>query len=388
MYKILTLDNISSKGLERLPRSIYEVSSQMADADAILLRSFKLHDYNFPETLKAVGRAGAGVNNIPIDKLSQKGVPVFNTPGANSNAVAELVIASMLIASRNICQAWDFARNTKGDDAEISKAVESGKKNFVGMELPGKTLGVVGLGAIGVKVANNAMSLGMKVIGYDPVLTVERALELSSGIKKTTSIDELLQNADYITFHVPLNEETKNLLSETRLKRMKNNLVIMNFAREGIVNDDAVLAGIESGKVHSYVCDFPSNKLKNNPKVITLPHLGASTEEAEENCAVMVADQIKDFLENGNIRNSVNFPDLEMPRSEGHRITVANSNVPNMVAQISTVLGQEGLNIIDMTNRSKKDLAYTILDVDKEVSDKALTSIRSIQGVLAVTRYK
>lgn len=388
MHKILTLDNISSKGLERLPRSLYEVSSQMQDADAILLRSFKLHDYNFPASLKAVGRAGAGVNNIPIDKLSLKGVPVFNTPGANSNAVAELVIASMLLASRNICQAWDFTRKLEGTDEEISKLVESGKKKFVGMELSGKTLGVVGLGAIGVKVANDAMALGMKVIGYDPVLTVERALELTSGIRKTTSIDELLINSDFVTFHVPLNEETKNLLSDARLKRMKENLVILNFAREGIVNDEAVIAAIETGKVHSYICDFPNNKLKNNPRVIALPHLGASTEEAEENCAVMVADQIRDFLENGNIKNSVNFPDVEMARTNGHRITISNSNVPNMVAQISSVLGQENLNIIDMTNRSRKEYAYTILDVDKEVSDKALESIKSITGVLSVRRLK
>lgn len=386
MYKILTLDNISPKGLEKLPRSLYEVSSQMQDADAILLRSFKMHDYALPETLAAVGRAGAGVNNIPIDKLSQKGIPVFNTPGANANAVAELVLAGMLLASRNICQAWDFAKNLEGDDAEISKLVEAGKKKFVGTELPGRTLGVIGLGAIGVKVANNAMALGMKVIGYDPVLTVERALELSSGIRKTTSMDEILTQCDFVTIHVPLNDETKNLLSEVRIRKMKQNAVILNFSREAIVNEGAIVSAIESGRIGAYVCDFPSNKLKNQNRVIALPHLGASTEEAEENCAMMIADQIRDYIENGNIRNSVNFPDVEMARTDGNRITIANSNVPNMVAQISTVLGQEGLNIIDMTNRSRKDLAYTILDVDKPVSDKSLQAIRNISGVLSVRK--
>ncbi|MCB1176883.1 MAG: phosphoglycerate dehydrogenase [Leptospiraceae bacterium] len=387
MYKILTLNNISSKGLEKFPRKNYEISSEVNNPDAILLRSFKMHDYEIPETVKAVGRAGAGVNNIPIDKLSAKGIPVFNTPGANANAVAELVLAAMLIGSRNICQGWDFANKLEGTDAEISKAVESGKKNFVGMELPGKTLGVVGLGAIGVKVANNAMALGMNVIGYDPVLTVERALELSSGITKTSSIDELLTNSDYISFHVPLNDNTKGLLNSDRLKRMKDNLVIMNFARGGIVDDDAILAGLKDGKVYSYICDFPSNKLKTNPRVIALPHLGASTEEAEENCALMVGEQIRDFLENGNIRNSVNFPEVFMARGEGHRISIANSNVPNMVGQISSELGKKGINIIDMLNRSMKEYAYTLLDVDQDISDDVINHLKGINGVLAVRKH-
>ncbi|MCB1144218.1 MAG: 3-phosphoglycerate dehydrogenase, partial [Leptospiraceae bacterium] len=263
MYKILTLNNISQRGLDRFPKKVFEISNELTDPDAILLRSFKMHDYPVPTSLKAVGRAGAGVNNIPVDEFTKKGIPVFNTPGANANAVAEIVLTAMLMASRNVAQAWEFARNLEGTDAEISKQVESGKKNFVGMELPGKTLSVIGLGAIGVKVANNAMALGMNVIGYDPLLTVDRALELNSNVNKTSSIDEALFSADYITFHVPLTDDTKNLLNDTRVKRLKENVIVLNFAREGIVNEDAIATGIESGRVYSYICDFPTNKLKN-----------------------------------------------------------------------------------------------------------------------------
>jgi D-3-phosphoglycerate dehydrogenase len=388
MFKILTLNNISPKGLERFPKKLFEVSSEVTNPDAILLRSFKMHDYPIPESLKAVGRAGAGVNNIPVEELSKRGIPVFNTPGANANAVAELVLAGMLIASRNIMSAWEFAKNLQGTDKEISKLVEDGKKNFVGVELPNKTLGVIGLGAIGVKVANNGIALGMKVIGYDPLLTVERALQLNSAVTKTSSLDEVLAHSDYITFHVPLMDETKNLLNDTRIKKMKEGVVVLNFSREEIVNEDAILSGIDNGKIYAYVCDFPTNKLKNHSRVVTLPHLGASTEEAEENCAIMVVDQVKDFLQNGNIKNSVNFPDVEMPRTEGHRISIANSNVPNMVAQISAILSKEGLNILDMLNKSRKEYAYTLLDVDKEVSPLTLDAIKQIEGVLAVRYYK
>ncbi len=388
MFKILTLNNISPKGLERFPKKLFEVSSEVTNPDAILLRSFKMHDYPIPESLKAVGRAGAGVNNIPVEELSKRGIPVFNTPGANANAVAELVLAGMLIASRNIMSAWEFAKNLQGTDKEISKLVEDGKKNFVGVELPNKTLGVIGLGAIGVKVANNGIALGMKVIGYDPLLTVERALQLNSAVTKTSSLDEVLAHSDYITFHVPLMDETKNLLNDTRIKKMKEGVVVLNFSREEIVNEDAILTGIDNGKIYAYVCDFPTNKLKNHSRVVTLPHLGASTEEAEENCAIMVVDQVKDFLQNGNIKNSVNFPDVEMPRTEGHRISIANSNVPNMVAQISAILSKEGLNILDMLNKSRKEYAYTLLDVDKEVSPLTLDAIKQIKGVLAVRYYK
>jgi D-3-phosphoglycerate dehydrogenase len=330
MYKILTLNNIAVCGLERLPRDRYEVASEIAHPDAILLRSFKMHDMDIPATLKAVGRAGAGVNNIPVDKLSALGIPVFNAPGANANAVKELVLAGMLLAARNICQAWDFSRNQQGDDATINKAVEAGKKNFVGVELPGRTLGVIGLGAIGVKVCNAALALGMKVIGYDPDITVQRAWQLSSEVQQANSVDDLLNRVDFVTFHVPLIDATRSMINADRLKSMKKGVVLLNFARNGIIDDEAVLAAIESGKVYAYVCDFPSNLLKNHPRVITLPHLGASTVEAEDNCAIMVADQVRDFLENGNVLNSVNFPEVNMPRTEGFRLAVVNANVPNM----------------------------------------------------------
>lgn len=384
MYKILTLNNISIAGLERLPRDNYEVASEIQHPDAILLRSFKMHDMEIPETLKAVGRAGAGVNNIPVDKMSQAGIPVFNAPGANANAVKELVITGMLLACRNICQAWDFARELEGDDAAISKQVEAGKKNFGGFELPGRTLGVVGLGAIGRQVANAAISLGMKVIGFDPGITVEGAWELSAEVEKASSIDEMVAKVDFITFHVPLIDATKNMINADRLKVMKDNVIILNFARGGIVDDEAVSDAIKSGKVYAYVCDFPTNLLKKHDRVITLPHLGASTVEAEDNCAIMVAEQVKDYLENGNIKNSVNFPEVFMPRTEGNRIGIVNSNVPNMVGQISTAMADAGLNIIDMLNKSKGDLAYTLTDVDKEVPPDVIDKIAAIDGVLAV----
>lgn len=384
MHKILTLNNISVVGLERLPRESYEIASEIQHPDAILLRSFKMHDMEIPETLKAVGRAGAGVNNIPVDKMSAAGIPVFNAPGANANAVKELVITGMLLACRNICQGWDFARELEGEDAEVSKQVEAGKKNYGGFELPGRTLGVVGLGAIGRQVANAAISLGMKVIGFDPGITVEGAWELSADVEKAASIDEMISKVDFITFHVPLIDATRNMINAERLKVMKDNVVILNFARGGIVNDEAVVEAIDAGKVYAYVCDFPTNLLKKHNRVITLPHLGASTAEAEDNCAIMVADQVRDYLENGNIKNSVNFPEVIMPRTEGYRIAIVNSNVPNMVGQISTAMAEAGLNIIDMLNKSKGELAYTLADVDKEIPQTVLDKIADIDGVLAV----
>jgi len=384
MFKIQTLNNISVRGLDRLPRDKYEIASEFTSPDAILLRSFKMHDMEIPASLKAVGRAGAGVNNIPVDKLSKMGIPVFNAPGANANAVKELVIAGMLLASRNICQAWDFARLLEGSDDEINKAVEAGKKNFGGIELPGRTLGVIGLGAIGRRVANSAASLGMNVIGYDPGITVEGAWKLSSVVEKARGIDDLLSKVDYITFHVPLVEGTRNLINAERLRIMKKGVIILNFARAGIVDDEAVSAAIKEGQVYAYVCDFPSNLLKNHDRVITLPHLGASTVEAEDNCAIMVADQVKSYLEEGNIINSVNFPEVVMPYSEGSRIGIVNSNVPNMVGQISTAMANAGLNIIDMLNKSKGDLAYTLTDVDKPVPESVIKDISEIKGVLAV----
>ena len=384
MYKILTLNNISVAGLERLPRDRYEIASEIQHPDAILLRSFKMHDMEIPPSLKAVGRAGAGVNNIPVDTMSAMGVPVFNAPGANANAVKELVITGMLLACRNICQAWDFARNLEGDDAAINKQVEAGKKNFAGFELPGRTLGVIGLGAIGRQVANAAIALGMKVIGYDPGITVEGAWALSAEVEKATSVDDLLSKVDFVTFHVPLVDATRNMINTERLKLMRDRVVILNFARGGIIDDEAVSAAIKAGKVYAYVCDFPSNLLKNHERVITLPHLGASTQEAEDNCAIMVADQVREYLENGNVVNSVNFPEVVMPRSEGHRIGIVNSNVPNMVGQISTAMASAGLNIIDMLNKSRGELAYTLADVDQPVPESVLKAIEAIDGVLAV----
>jgi D-3-phosphoglycerate dehydrogenase len=382
MFKILTLNNISPLGLARLPNDTFQVSADMKEPDAILLRSFKMHDMEISKTLKAVGRAGAGVNNIPVENLSKLGIPVFNAPGANSNAVKELVIAGMLLAARHIVPAWDFARQINGSDAEISKAVEAGKKNYAGFELPGRTLGVIGLGAIGRLVANAALSLGMKVVGFDPGITVEGAWQLSSDVKKANSVDELLRVADFITFHVPLMDATRNLINAERLKHMKDGVVIVNFAREGIVDDAAVSAAIKAGKVYGYVCDFPSNLLKNHERVIALPHLGASTAEAEDNCAIMVAEQVKDFLENGNIRNSVNFPEVVVPRESVHRLIAANTNVPNMLGQISETLGGAGLNIHDMVNRSRGDYAYTVVDLDSPVTDVVRQKIAAIPGVL------
>jgi len=384
MNKILTLNNISVAGLEKLPRDSYEIASEIQHPDAILLRSFKMHDMEVPESLKAVGRAGAGVNNIPVDKMSEKGVVVFNAPGANANAVKELVIAGMLMACRNLGQAWDFARNLEGTDEVIGKDVEAGKKNFGGFELPGRTLGVVGLGAIGRYVANAALDLGMNVIGFDPGITVEGAWQLSSEVEKASSIDEMIGKVDFITFHVPLIEATTNMINAERLKLMKDNVVILNFARNGIIDDEAVSAAIKSGKVYSYVCDFPSNLLKNHERVITLPHLGASTAEAEDNCAIMVAQQIKDYLENGNIKNSVNFPEVKLPRTDGYRVTIVNSNVPDMIGQISSALANKGMNIIDMLNKSKGNVAYTIIDIDKPADDALIDDLNKIEGILNV----
>jgi D-3-phosphoglycerate dehydrogenase len=384
MYKILTLNNISIAGLERLPRDRYEIASEIQHPDAILLRSYKMHDMEIPATLKAVGRAGAGVNNIPVEKLSTMGIPVFNAPGANANAVKELVLAGMLLASRNICQAWDFSRRLDGSDEEINKQVEAGKKKFAGFELPGRTLGVVGLGAIGRLVANTAASLGMRVIGYDPNITVEGAWQLKTEVEKASGIDDLLAKSDYVTFHVPLVDATRHMINAERLQIMKKNVVILNFARAGIVDDEAVAAAIKAGQVHAYVCDFPSNLLKNHERVIALPHLGASTAEAENNCAIMVADQVRDYLENGTVVNSVNFPTVIMERTEGYRIGIVNSNVPNMVGQISTTMAGAGLNIVDMLNKSKGELAYTLIDVDKSIAQSVIDEIAAIKGVLAV----
>jgi D-3-phosphoglycerate dehydrogenase len=385
MYKIQTLNNISVAGLNRLPREHYEVASELSNPDAILVRSAKMHDMALPASVKAIGRAGAGVNNIPVDAMTQAGIPVFNAPGANANAVKELVVAGMLMAARNIGQAWRFATGVTGSDIEINKAVEAGKKNFVGFELPGRTLGVVGLGAIGVKVANAARALGMKVVGYDPTITVRAAWALEADVEQALSVDDLVARADFITFHVPLTDNTRDMINADRLRLMRPRSVLLNFARNGIIDDQAAVAALDSGHLYAYVCDFPSNLLKDHPRVITLPHLGASTTEAEENCAVMVAEQVRDWLENGNVTNSVNFPEISLPRTEdGVRIAVVNSNVPNMLGQVSTDLAEAGLNINDMLNKSRGELAVTLIDVDQAPAEEALQRIRDIEGVLSV----
>ena len=384
MFKILTLNNISVKGLERLPRERYEIASEISHPDAVLVRSAKMHDMEIPPTVKAIGRAGAGVNNIPVAKMTERGVPVFNAPGANANAVKELVLAGMLMAARNIAQAWAFARGLNGTDEQIHKAVESGKKNFVGFELPGRTMGVIGLGAIGVKVANAARALGMKAVGHDPTITVQRAWQLASDVEQALSVDDLLSRSDFVSFHVPLTEETRHMVNEQRVRLLKKGAVLLNFSRDGIIDDKAVVGALDAGHLYAYVCDFPSNLLKDHPRCITLPHLGASTREAEENCAVMVADQVREWLENGNVTNAVNFPEIYLPRNGGHRVAVVNSNVPNMVGQISTDLGAAGININDMLNRSRGDIAVTLLDLDKAPSKEVVAQLSSIAGVLSV----
>ena len=385
MFKILTYNNISPIGLNRLPRDKYEVASEIQHPDAIMLRSFKLHGIPISASVQCVGRAGAGVNNIPVAEYSQRGIPVFNAPGANSNAVKELVIAGMLLASRHICEAWDFANKLQvTDDDAINQTVEKGKKNFAGIELAGKTLGVIGLGAIGVKVANAALALGMKVIGFDPAMTVDSAWQLSSTVEKALSVDDLVGRSDFISLHVPLNDHTRNLINPSRIDLLKRNAVLLNFSRSGIVDEKAILGALEADKVRNYVCDFPSVALLGRKGVILLPHLGASTAEAEDNCAVMVADQLRDFLENGNIRNAVNFPEVVSPHAEDAvcRLCVANANVPNMVSQISTALGEANLNIVDLLNKSRGEYAYTMVDLSDQVPPETLEKIRAINGVL------
>ena len=382
MFNIKTINNISDKGLSRLPTDTYAISPEADDPDAIILRSQKLHDMDIPSNLKVVGRAGAGTNNVPVDRLGEEGIVVFNAPGANANAVKELVICGMLLACRNICQAWQYAANVEGSDEEQNKAVEAGKKKYVGYELPGRTLGVVGLGAIGVEIANAAVVLGMRVVGFDPTITVKSAWKMSSAVEDMASIEELLKEADFVSFHVPLIDATLNLLNAERIAGMKDGSVILNFARNGIVDDDAALAALESGKISAYVCDFPAENLKRNDRVITLPHLGASTAEAEENCAMMVADQIKDFLENGNIINSVNFPYVKLPRGGKARVGITHKNMPDMIAKITSEVGEKGYNIFHMRNESKSDLAYTLMDIESEIGDDLIGHLGAIEGVL------
>lgn len=384
--RILTLNQISGAGLKRFPAGRYVVGGQVDNPDAILVRSQDMHGMDIPAKVKAIGRAGAGTNNIPVAKMSQRGAPVFNAPGANANAVKELVIAGLLIASRNLVPAVRFVDGLQGDDKALHKLVEDGKKQFSGNELPRHTLGVIGLGKIGSLVADAAIKLGMNVLGYDPEITVDAAWSLPSQVKKAHSIEEVLKGSDYVTLHVPLLEVTRNLINAERIKLMKNGAILLNFSRDGIVDNTAVLAGLGGKRLRYYVCDFPAQVLQGNPHVVALPHLGASTREAEENCAVMVADQVREFLENGNILNAVNFPDVTMPRESPFRIGIANANVPNMVGQISTAMANAGLNIHNMLNKSKGDMAYTLVDVDSAVSTELAAVIAGIAGVLSV-RY-
>ena len=385
MHKILTLNNISPVGLEKLPKTLYNFGPDIEDPEAIILRSFKMHDMERPGSLLAVGRAGAGVNNIPVDKLTEMGIPVVNAPGANANAVKELVVAGLLLAFRNICEAWDYVRDLDSSDAAaMSKSVEEGKKRYAGYELPGRTIGVVGLGAIGRSVANVCLNLGMNVVGYDPSLTVEGAWKLSSEVERANSLEVLLNKVDVVTFHVPLIDITRNMINEERVALMKPGAVILNFARDGIVDDVAVVGALEAGRIQAYVCDFPSPELAGCDKVIALPHLGASTAEAEDNCAIMVANQLRDFIENGNIINSVNFPDVRMPKEAVNRLIVTHANIPNMLGQISTVMADNDINIRDMINQSHDEIAYTLVDTDSVIPDTAKKAVCEIDGVKKV----
>jgi D-3-phosphoglycerate dehydrogenase len=383
-YRIKTLNAISKVGLNRLPEADYVVGNDVEDPNALLLRSASLHGVEIPASVLAVARAGAGTNNIPVAEYSAKGIPVFNTPGANANAVKELVVAAIFLAARNIVPAAAFAHRLDGDAESMDKAVEAGKKQFVGFELPGRTLGVIGLGAIGVEVANAAIGLGMKVLGYDPAITVEHAWNLSSKVERVTNLDGLLKRADIVTVHVPLVDGTRGLIGADQLALMRKSAVLVNFSRGPIVVQEAVVDALESGALRGYVCDFPSPQLNKHDRVVTLPHLGASTNEAEENCAYMAAEELKGYLEHGTILNSVNFPNAELARSEGtSRLAIANSNVPNMVGQISTLLAESGLNIADLLNKSRSELAYTLVDVEGQVPAALVDQIRAIDGVLS-----
>jgi D-3-phosphoglycerate dehydrogenase len=383
MFKIKTLNSIAVTGLDRFPRDRYEVASEIGKPDAILLRSFKMHDVEIPDSVLAVGRAGAGTNNIPVAKLSKLGVPVFNTPGANANAVKELVIAGLLMAARNLPQALEYVDKLEGSGDALDKSVESGKKQFVGFELPKRTLGVVGLGAIGVEVANAALKLGMQVLGYDPSITVQYAWQLSSGVQKAVNLDDLFARSDVVTVHVPLTKDTDKLVNAARLESMPRDGVILNFSRGEIVERAAVLAALDAGKLKSYVTDFPARELLDHPKVICLPHLGASTVEAEENCAVMVADNVREFLENGNVTRSVNFPETVLQRTRPHRVAIPHANVPNMVAQILSAIAAQQINIADMLNRSRGEISYTLVDLDGAPNEATLERIRGIDGILS-----
>ena len=383
-YRILTLNQISSQGLHRFPAARYTVGKAVDNPDAILVRSHDLHAMAIPASVRAIGRAGAGTNNIPVPEMSRRGVPVFNAPGANANAVRELVLAALLLAARNVIPALGYVGRLDAAAPDLEKQVEEGKKQFAGVELPHRTLGIIGLGAIGSLVADTAIKLGMKVTGFDPEITVDAAWRLPSSVRRANSIDELLKQADFVTLHVPLLAMTRNLIDEKRLAIMKQGAVLLNFARDALVDDAAVVAALKARRLKYYMCDFPGATLLHVPGVVALPHLGASTEEAEENCAVMVVDQVREYLEHGGIVNAVNFPNVEMPRESPHRLAIANANVPNMLGQISTAMAHSGLNIHNMVNKSRGEMAYTLVDVDSPIQPAAIQAISSIEGVLSV----
>jgi D-3-phosphoglycerate dehydrogenase / 2-oxoglutarate reductase len=383
-FSIKTYNTISSLGLDILQQAKLTVDKNIENPDAILLRSQVLTETDIPASVKAVARAGAGVNNVPVAALSQRGIPVFNTPGANANAVKELTLSALLLAARHICQAYAYTQTLTGDKAAFSESVEKNKSQFKGVELKGRTLGVIGLGAIGVLVANAARAIGMKVIAYDPHISVQRAWDLSSSVRQAHHLKELLESAEFVTIHVPLTPDTKSLLNESILQHMQPRSVLLNFSRQEIVDETAVIAALNNDQLRYYVCDFPSPALKDHPKALSLPHLGASTSEAEDNCAVMAAEQLCDFLKYGNITNSVNFPNVEMSKRSAYRVTIANLNVPNMVAQISNHLAKAHLNIIDMINKSRDNLAYTVIDLESPIPDDLLAEIKKIDGVLTL----
>jgi D-3-phosphoglycerate dehydrogenase / 2-oxoglutarate reductase len=383
---VLILNQISQNGLKRLPAERYQVGKDVANPDAIMVRSADMHSMDIPKSVQAIGRAGAGTNNIPVKAMSARGVPVFNAPGANANAVKELVVAGMLLSARNIGGAMKFVAALDPADPAMEKKVEDGKKNFAGFELAGHTLGVIGLGKIGCLVADVAIKLGMNVLGYDPEITVDAAWSLPSQVRKANSVAEVLKNANFISMHVPLVDATRKMINAEMLAHARHGAVLLNFSREGVVDEAAVIAALDAKKLSAYVCDFPSPHVNTHPGVIALPHLGASTGEAEENCAIMVAEQVREYMEHGNVQNAVNFPNVTMPRESNFRIAVANSNVPNMLGQISTAMANAGLNIHNMMNKSKGDVAYTLVDVDSAVPGKVIDAIAGIAGVLAV-RY-
>ncbi len=385
MFRIRTYNHISPRGLDRLPRSRFEVGADLGHPDAILLRSADLLQLDIPASVKAIGRAGTGTSNIPVAALTRRGVPVFNAPGANANAVKELVLAGMLIAARNLVPALDFVRKIDGDDRALHDTIEAGKKRFVGMELPGRVLGVIGLGAIGVKVANAAIELGMEVWGYDPAMTVQNAWQLDARVQQAASVEQVLSRAQFLSLHVPLTESTRELLNADRLRQLPARAVLLNFSREGIVDDAAVVEALNEGRLLAYVSDFPKTVLKGHPRVVALPHLGASTDEAEEHCAVMVAEQLREFLDTGNVSRSVNFPEALLPLLPGkHRLCIVNQNVPNMVGQISSALARSHLNIADLLNKSRGDLAYTLVDVDTAIPGAVLAEIAAIPGLISL----